>query len=577
LRIILNKIFPILESIKGYHSRLFRADLIAGITVAVIFIPQAIAYAYLAGMPPIYGLYAGIIPLVVYAIFGTSRQMSIGPVAITAILIMSGVSQLAEPLSQEYISLTLLAGLLIGLTQILFSFLRLGFFVNFLSHPVIAGFISAAGVIILVSQFKDALGIAIPRSLNTFETFIYAMSNIGETHLLTLIICLSSLIIMMLLKKWKKAFPSELLVVFLTTLGSYIFNFEDVGVAIIRDVPKGFPSFFVPEMDLASIRALIPTVLTVTFIGIVGSIGIAKSLEMKHRSYTVKPNQELFALGMAKLTGAFFQALPVSGSFTRSAINDGAGAKTTVSSIITAFLVMLALLFLTPLFYYIPKAVLAAIILVSVFSLVDVAEAKFLYNARRRDFSVMMLTFMVTLILGIESGVVAGIIFSFSLLLYSSSRPNVVELGNIPGTTHYRNVDRFSKAQQSVDYLILRFDNQIIFSNANYFKDAVKRFLSNRKTPPRFLILDASSIHDIDSTGLHALQDVYQLLKTQDIQLIISGATGPIRDLLKRSGLMDAIGEKNHFMYIRNAVNIIAKDEETDDDWSEDAIQFNKR
>lgn len=545
--------------------------------MAVVFIPQAIAYAYLAGMPPIYGLYAGLIPLVVYALFGTSRQMSIGPVAVSAILVMSGVSQLAEPLSPEYISLTLLAGLLIGITQVIFSLLRLGFFVNFLSHPVIAGFISAAAIIILVSQLKDAMGIVIPRSESTFDTMIYALSHISDTHILTLIICLLSIALMMILKKWKKSFPGALTVVVLATFITWIFKLDNEGVAIIKNVPQGFPSILIPDINLTSIKALIPTVLTVTFIGIVESIGIAKSLEMKHKSYIVKPNQELLALGISKIAGSFFQALPTSGSFTRSAINDAAGAKTNVSSLITAFLVMLALLFFTPLFYYIPKAVLAAIILVSVFGLIDVDEAKFLFAARRRDFLVMVLTFVVTLILGIEIGVIAGIVLSFTLLLYSSSRPQVVELGNIPGTTHYRNISRFPKARQAVDYLIIRYDNQIIFSNANYFKDAVKKFLLKREKPPKYLILEASNIHDIDGTGLHAIKDMYQLLQHQHIQLIISGATGPIRDLLKRSGLMSTIGEKNHFMYLRNAVNIIAQDEKTDIDWSEDAIQYNDR
>ena len=275
------------------------------------------------------------------------------------------------------------------------------------------------------------------------------------------------------------------------------------------------------------------------------------------------------------MAGSFFQALPTSGSFTRSAINDTAGAKTNISSLITALLVLLALLFLTPLFYYIPKAVLAAIILVSVLNLIDIAEAKYLWNTRRRDLMIMVLTFLVTLILGIETGVVTGVIFSFGLLLYSSSRPHVVELGNIPGTSHYRNLDRFPDAIKDEKILILRFDNQLIFGNSNYFKDTIKKHLLYRSEQPEYFILDASNMHDIDSTGLHALKDIIEILNNQNIQLVICEATGPVRDLLKRSGIMDSIGPQHHFLHVSDAVTYINNPKS--EDGLHYATQFNKR
>lgn len=574
--IILEKIFPILESLKGYRKSTFKHDLNAGLTVAVIFIPQAIAYAYLAGMPPIYGLYAGIIPLLIYAILGTSRQMSIGPVAVPAILIMSGVSQLAEPLSDQYISLTIFAGLLIGLTQIVLSILRLGFLVNFLSHPVIAGFISAAAVIILISQLKDFLGIDIPRQESSFDTLIYALNHLSETHLIPVGICLISFAIIITSKRWKPSLPSELIVVVISTLLTWGFNWHLHGISIIRELPKGFPSFTIPDISIQSAIDLLPTIFAVTFIGVVGSIGIAKTFEMKHKSYVVKPNQELFALGISKILGSFFQALPTSGSFSRSAINDGAGAKTGVASIITALLVMLALLFLTPLFYFIPKAVLAAIILSSVIGLIDVSEAKFLWKTRRRDFVTMLLTFTITLVFGIEVGVFTGIILSFMILLYSSSFPNVVELGNIKGTDVYKNILRFPEAIVDEDSLIIRFDNQLIFSNASYFKDSIKSFLISRKKRPKYLILDATNIHDMDSTGVHALKDVNDILVKLGILLLISGATGPVRDILKRSGFMDELGNNRQYLRVNDAITAIVSHTGTND-FNNLATQFNQR
>ena len=527
-------------------------------------------------MPPIFGLYAGIIPLLVYAIFGTSRQMSIGPVAVSAILVMSGISQLAAPFSEQYITLAITAGLLIGITQIILSFLRLGFLVNFLSHPVIAGFISAAALIIVISQLKDFLGFEIPRMESSFDTLVYAVNNINETHLLTALICLVSLILLILIKKWKKSLPGALMVVTLATLLTWIFQWNQSGVEIIEEVPSGLPSFYLPVLTTESIVSLLPTVFTVTFIGVVESIGIAKALEMKHKSYVVKPNQELFALGISKTLGSFFQALPTSGSFTRSAINDNAGARTGMASIITALLVMIALLILTPLFYYIPKAVLAAIILASVYKLIDIHEAKYLWKARRRDFVTMILTFIVTLVFGIEIGVLAGIILSFMLLLYTSSLPQVVELGNIEGSNVYRNIDRFPASQVRDDILIIRFDNQLIFSNANYFKDAIKSFILKRSQRPQFLILDSSNMHDVDSTGIHALKDINDILIRLGIQFMISGATGPVRDILKRSGFMDELGSKNQFLFIQEAINYIDAPQEIESDKSH-VTQFNKR
>ena len=539
-------------------------------------IPQAIAYALLMGTPPIFGLYACVVPLVLYAFLGTSRQLSIGPVAVTAILVMSGVSQIATPFTEEFTNLVVFSGLLIGLLQIVLSILRMGFLVNLISQPVISGFISAAAIIIIVSQLGESLGIKIPKFDNTYQTLWYVLQHISSVHLITSSMCISSIVVMLVLKKWKKSFPGALFVLIITTILTIIFDLRGAGVSVIEDVPKGLPSFSIPEMNYNSLVALIPSVLTVTFIGYVGSIGIAKSLEMKNRDHVVKPNQELLALGIAKVIGAFFQSIPSSGSYSRSAINDKAGGKTTVSSIITVIMVLISLLFLTSFFYYIPKAVLAATILVSVFGLINFSEAKYLLTVRRREFIVMITTFIGTLIFGVEKGIFIGVILSYIFLQYYSSRPHVAELVNIPGTNYYRNINRFPAALRSSKYLIIRFDDQLYFANTSYFKDSILGHIQQRDLMPEFLILDSTNIHDIDSTGLHILEDVHQYLEELGVQLLISGTIGPIRDFLKRSGFTDALGGHHNFLNIEDAVHF-TENKTVQKKSLEVAIQHNKK
>ena len=541
-----------------------------------MLIPQAIAYALLMGVPPIYGLYACLVPLIIYALLGTSKQLSIGPVAVTAILVMSGVSELADPFSEHFVSLVLLLGLLIGITQILMSLLRMGFLVNLISQPVISGFISAAAIIIIVSQLEESLGMSIPDVKHTYQTVSYALVHLTEIEWITFGMCLFSILAIMLLKKWKRSFPGALLMLLITTLATYFFGLHDKGVSVIKEVPSGLPSFQIPPMSYEDMMALIPSVLTVTFIGYVGSIGIAKSMEMKNRDHVVRPNQELFALGMAKVIGAFFLAVPSSGSYSRTAINDEAGAKTTISSMIAALMVVLSLLFLTQFFYYIPKSVLAAIILVSVFGLINVSEAKYLYQVKRRDFFVMMITFVGTLVFGVENGIFIGVILSFVFLQYYSSRPHIAELVNIPGTTYYRNVNRFPEAKRSEEYMIIRFDNQLYFGNAGFFKDAIQSYVSKRDVMPKFLILDNTNMHDMDSTGLHVFEDIHEYLEGQGIQLLIAGTIGPVRDFLKRSGFTDKLGKNHHYLNISDAV-AHAEHRTLQEKSREVAVQFNEK
>ena len=546
--------FPLFESLKGYNKRAFYSDLSAGLIVGIILIPQGMAYAFLAGMPPVYGLYAGLVPMVLYAIFGSSRQMSIGPVAISSLLVLAGVSQLAEPFSEQYIQLVILAGIGIGISQFFLGLMRAGRVAQFISHPVIAGFTSAAAIIIAINQLRDILGIAIPRFDYSYETLLYAIQNWNEANLISVTMGILAMIIILVLKAWKKVIPGALIVTILSILITWAFNLDSRGLEIIGQVPSGLPSFGVSGLNYEVFESLAPVVFTVTVIGIVESTSIAKVLETKHTNYHINLNQELLALGISKIGGAFFQALPTSGSFSRSAVNNETGAKTQVSSLITAGLIVLTLAFLTPLFYYLPKAILAAIILVAVRNLFDLPEARFLWNTHRIDFTLMMITFFATLILGIEEGVFAGILLSILNVLYRSAKPNIVILGNIPGTTYYRNVNRFEEAQEVEGKLIIRFEDQIYFGNANYFKESIRALIGKHKTEVKELLLDAKSITYIDSSGIKALKEIHKYLKRRKISLTICGAIGTLRDQLEKSGFLEDIGEDKHFIYLHHAI-----------------------
>ena len=570
------RFFPIIKSIKTHSSLEWRKDIIAGITVAVMLVPQGMAYSMLAGMPPIYGLYAGLIPLFLYGILGSSRQMSVGPVAVSALLVMAGVSQIANPDTQTelYIQLVILCGLLIGIGQLLLGVFRLGFLVSFISHPVIVGFTSAAAIIIIVSQLKDLLGFPIPRFTHIFETIKFAFQNLQLTEWISVVLCLGSIVVITLLKKMHKSIPSALVVVILGILISYFLKDKNLNIDLVGGVPEGLPRFQIPNLEWKNIQNLLPTVFTVIIIGIVESIGIAKVLQSRHQNYNIRPNQELFALGISKMVGSFFQAIPSSGSFSRSAVNDAAGAKSGFASVVAALIVGLTLLFFTPLFYYLPKAVLAGIILLAVKSLFDWQEALHLWHTHRSDFYMMLTTFVITLLLGIEEGVLAGVVLSICMVLYRSSKPHVVVLGNLPGTRSYRNLDRFENAGLPEDEVVIRFDDQLYFGNSDYFQNTIKELAADAGEKLRLVVLDFSSIHEIDSTGIHALEDVFTYFKNKKIKLYLACVIGPVRDQLTKSGTTEIIGEKNHFLKIHDAL-LHHRAEGEKEFWKPEALQTN--
>ena len=547
---------PILEWLPSYDKRHLPGDLSAGLTVGVMLIPQGLAYAMIAGLPPIYGLYASTLPLIIYALLGTSRQLAVGPVAMVSLLTAAGVGSLATGGTETYIALAITLALFVGLIQFLLGAFRLGFLVNFLSHPVISGFTSAAALIIGLSQLKHLLGVEIARSHHVHEIVLEALSKLGEVNWTTFAIGAGGVILILGAKRLHKAIPGPLLAVVFGILLVWGMNLQDQGVKIVGAVPGGLPSFGIPQVQLATIQDLVPIALAIALVSFMESIAVAKAIQAKHKDYKVVANQELIALGAANIGGAFLQSYPVTGGFSRTAINDQAGAKTGLASVFSAALIVLTLLFLTPLFYFLPKAILASVIMVAVFGLIDVKEAKHLWKADRSDFWMLIITFLATLGLGIEQGIGIGVILSLAIIIFRTSRPHIAELGQVPGTTFYRNVERFDAVLRREDLLIIRLDAQLYFANIDFFKDKVNELMQARPARSlRTIILNAESINAIDSTAMHALSDLIADWRKEGLRVLITGVKGPVRDSLVKGHLIEKIGKDNFYMSVQEAVD----------------------
>ena len=576
---MLKRYIPILQWLPNYQSRDLKGDLAAGLTVGVMLIPQGMAYAMLAGMPPIYGLYASIIPLVLYAIFGTSRQLSVAPGAMIALLVSSGVGALAQPSTPEYIGLAILLTLMVGLLQLALGVFRLGFLVNYLSHPVISGFTSAAALIIGLSQLKHLMGVDIPRSTFINEVVRDAVQMAGETHFPSLILGVAAIAIIILLKRIKKAIPGALVVVFLGIIVTYFLGLADGGMKIVGSVPAGFPAPEVPTLDFDAAGELFAIAMTISLVGFMQSFAVAKAIQARHKTYEINANQELIALGIANLGGAFFKTFPISGGLSRSAVNDQSGARTGIASIISALFVALTLLFLTPLFYFLPKAILASIIMVAVFSLIDWKEAVHLWKTDKVDFSMMMATFAATLAFGIELGIGTGVALSLIVVIYRSSYPHIAVLGKLPGTSHYRNLNRFDEAENRTDILVIRFDAQMYFANASFFRDKLNQLVEEKGNDLRLVVINAESMNFMDSTAVHALRDVIKNLEEKQITLYMAGVIGPVRDILYRSHLLDELGHGSQYMHVHEAIEFWdrhgAKDQPDPSKHSKHAYQTN--
>ncbi|MGA0942497.1 MAG: SulP family inorganic anion transporter, partial [Flavobacteriaceae bacterium] len=469
-------------------------------------------------------------------------------VAIDWLLVGAGLGALSLSGIEEYIGMAIFLALFMGLIQFILGVVRMGFLVNFLSKPVISGFTSAAALIIGLSQLKHLLGTQIERSNQIHTLLLNAFKTIDQTQWIALFLGLAAILIIKGLKRIHKRIPGALIVTLLGILVTYIFRLDQLGLSIVQDVPKGFPAFSLPSVEQSRIAELFPIALTLALIAFMEAISVAKAVEEKHKLNEVRPNQELIALGLSNVIGSLFQSYPTTGGFSRTAVNDQAGASSTLASFISAAIVGLTLLFLTPLFYYLPNTVLAAIIMVAVFGLIDIEYPKVLWKNRKDEFALLLFTFIITLTIGIKEGILLGVLLSLLLLVYRSSKPHFAILARVKNSPYYRNIKRFpEEVQIDPEIVLFRFDGQLYFGNKDYFKSSLLQAIEERGTSVNKIILNVEPMNYIDSSAAFMLRQLLEDLGSKNISVAMAGPIGPIRDILKRSGIVDLLGQEAFF------------------------------
>ncbi len=566
----LHRLFPALDWLVGYGTDDIQGDLQAGLTVGVMLVPQSMAYAMLAGVPPIYGLYASLVPLVLYVLLGTSRHLSVGTVAVDMLIVAAGVGGAVETLGipdEQYVELAVLLAAMTGMLEIVMGLLGFGFMVNFLSRPVIAGFMTAAPLIIAASQISNLVGIEAADTQYVHLYIWHAIERVQAFHPVAVGIGTIGVGLLIVLQIWKPRWPAALIWVASAIGGAWLLGLDTSGPVVIGgvelaesavdtvgNVPEGLPSFEVQAWSWEAVRTLAPTAVTLALVQFMSIMSLGEAFASEH-DYSVDGNRELIAIGTANLVGSFFRSIPVSGSFSRSAVNDQAGANTPMTNVIASVLVLIALLFLTPLFQYLPTTALAAIIMVACVGMIDVPELKYLLETRWIDGTVALLTFLATIGIGIQQGILIGVGASIVVVLYDLSRPNVAELGHVPGTQEFRDLERNPETEGISGIHIMRIDSRFAFANAKVLKEELLTEADDADM--RALIIDTSGVNDLDTTATAALKEVVEELSERDIGFYIVGAKGPVRGIIRRSGLQDLIGEENFFLNTHLAVRSI--------------------
>ena len=564
----------LLSDLKDYNLSQLRQDLIAGLTVAIVLIPQGMAYSLLAGLDPIYGLYAALVPLLAYSLFASSKYLSIGPVALMSIIVLGGVSTIVSPDQPEYLQLVIFSSLIAGIIQIGFAIFKIGNLTTFLSKPFMGGFITAAGVIILISQIKYLLSLELPRRVSVITMMQDVFEGIGSLNWISFALGGGSMVIILLGKRIHRAIPGALIVVIIGSILVKLFALDGMGVPIIGDMPRGLPGFDISFVKFDYFVQLLPISLIIACIGYVGSYSISMSLGSDEDKSKVNPNTELLALGVAKTVGSFFFAMPSMGSFTRSAINYEVGGKTQVSGIITAILLLLTLLFLGGLFYYLPEPILAGIVITSVFSLIDYKYANLLWHEDRRDFVIFLITFVSTLLFGITNGLIIGVLASFINVTLRANKVNYAVLGRLPERNVYRNIDRYPEAEESPYKLILKFSQSIYFANAEKIIKSIKSELEAR-SEVNHLIISFPTFSIPDSTATSALYQLVTYCREHEVRLIVTDLNGPVRDYFHRVHLYESIGKSNFYLTIEDAVKAIEHGDVDQEKSSEYSSQTN--
>jgi SulP family sulfate permease len=547
---------PILDWGRTYDRDTALSDLVAAVIVTIMLIPQSLAYALLAGLPAEMGLYASILPLIAYAVFGTSRALAVGPVAVISLMTAAAVGNLALQGTAEYAAAAITLAFMSGLILVAMGVFRLGFIANFLSHPVVAGFITASGILIATSQVPTLLGIrggghTLPEMLASIA------ENIGQTNLITVVIGAAATAFLFWVRKGLKpllvkaglgpraadlaAKAGPVLAVAATAGASWLFSLADRGVAVVGEVPRGLPPLTLPSFSPDVWVSLAGSALLISVIGFVESVSVAQTLAAKRRQRIV-PDQELIGLGAANIAGSFTGGYPVTGGFARSVVNFDAGAATPAAGAFTAVGLLVAAAFLTPLLQPLPKATLAATIVVAVLSLVDFGVLRRTWSYSRSDFAAVASTVVVTLLAGVEAGVSTGVLLSILLFLWKSSRPHIAEVGLVPGTQHFRNVLRH-KVYTVPEVLTIRVDESLYFANARFLEDYILARVTS-DCPVKHVVLMCSAVNAIDMSALESLEAINQRLKDMGITLHLSEVKGPVTDALQRTHFLSDLTGK---------------------------------
>ena len=552
----LSQYLPCLEWAGSYNREQFVGDLLAAVIVTIMLIPQSLAYALLAGLPPEMGLYASILPLIGYALFGTSRTLSVGPVAVVSLMTATSVGAIAQQGSVDYATAAVMLALLSGLILITLGLLRFGFVTNFLSHPVVSGFITASGIIIALSQLRHILGIH-SHGETLLELVVSLSAEIGETNFYT--VAVGGFVLFFLLACRSQSAPlliraglsrqaagmltkaAPVVSIVLTIVAAMVWQLDAKGVALVGHVPSGLPAFSAPNINIDLIEQLALPALLISIIGFVESISVGKTLGAKRRQ-RVSPNQELIGLGAANVASALSGGFPVTGGFSRSVVNFDAGAQTQAASIMTAVGIALAALLLTPALYYLPKATLAATIIVAVTTLIDIHIIKAAWRFSRADFIAIAATIGLTLLFGVEIGVVSGVLSSIGMHLYKTTKPHFAIVGTVPGTEHYRNVLR----HQVITYpnvLSIRIDESLYFANAAYLEEIIYGQMAEHEDVEH-VILMCPAVNEIDLSALEALEEINHRLSELGVGLHLSEVKGPVMDALEKTDFLEHLAGK---------------------------------
>lgn len=557
---MLNKLFPFLTWIHELKDpQILRADLIAGLTVALVLIPQSMAYATLAGLPEVYGLYIAFVPVFIAALWGSSRQLGTGPVAVVStmtatILTPVVISMLSPGHTQEefmalFIPTAMLLTLMVGIFQFSLGLFRLGAIVNFLSHPVIVGFTNAAALFIGLTQISKVFGVDMPggASDNFLTVRIWGVvQNLDQTHIPTFIMGAATFAILIGMKRYFPKYPGVLIAVVGTTLTSYMLDFEGMGGKVVGTIPEGLPGFQLPAFSYDAFSSLLLGAVIISLVGFMEAISIAKAMAAKTKD-RVDPNQELMGQGLGNIAGSFFQSYPASGSFSRSAVNLNAGAKTGFSSVVTAALVLITLLFLTPLLYHLPKATLAAVVIMAVFGLINIKAIKHIWLTSKHDGVAAIVTFFTTIASApkLDHGIMIGASLAVGLYLYRTMQPRVALLGRYTDGT-LRDLSVHKDLPMDNNIIAVRFDGSLYFANVSYFEDAMLKAVADHPTA-KYLLVVGDAINQIDASGEEVLHHLVERLADSNVTVVFSGLKRQILQVLRATGLNNIIGEQHIF------------------------------